>query len=365
MFRSLKPAFLMALCLAIPAVPARAQYGWGGWGGATAEGSRAMGAGVYAAGAGAYNEQTAQARSMNAQTAMQWNNYMYQCNQRNAANEVLRMQRRQQAVVGTQKAAYDRLHNNPEPRDIHDGDALNIVLTELVNPKVYTQVVQKSTQPVDSRLVKTIPFSYAAKMILISLDDLSDRGVPDDLATNPAFEADRKSIRAIIAKGKEEGETTSRISPATLRSFRTAITAIREKVAGVYAQGTRQRDEADNFLKALYGLSNMLERPDIEQFLKGLDKYPNTTLGHLVTFMHSFNLRFGPANTPEQEATYDQIYPLLVAVRDQAQAQGPNLMDTPPPAPDSKSAASHFSSMSFENLQPGQRAAPAPPAPDR
>ena len=33
--------------------------------------------GVYAAGAGAYNVQTAQARSINANTAMRYNEYMY------------------------------------------------------------------------------------------------------------------------------------------------------------------------------------------------------------------------------------------------------------------------------------------------
>ena len=57
---------------------ARAQYGWGGWGGyggygggaQTPGGNFARGMGVAAAGAGVYNQQTAQARSMNANTAM-------------------------------------------------------------------------------------------------------------------------------------------------------------------------------------------------------------------------------------------------------------------------------------------------------
>ena len=125
--------------------------------------------GVYAAGAGAYNEQTAQARSMNANTAMQWNNYMYGINQRNSANEVARLNRRQQKVNETADATYQRLHDNPNAYDIHNGDALNVVLTELANPKVYTQFVQKSTQTIDSGLVKNINFQFAPQMILISL----------------------------------------------------------------------------------------------------------------------------------------------------------------------------------------------------
>ena len=159
-----------------------------GRGGSTVQGSIATGMGNFAAGAGAYNVQTAQARSMNAQTAMQWNDYMYAINQRNAANEVAR-RRRQQETNETADATYKRLHDNPDPRDIHTGDALNVVLTELANPKVYTQVVQKSTTPIDSQLVKNINFQYAANMILISLEDISARGVPDVLATNPGFES--------------------------------------------------------------------------------------------------------------------------------------------------------------------------------
>ena len=41
----------------------------------------ARGMGVYAAGAGMYNEQTAQARSINANTTMRYNEYMYQSTQ--------------------------------------------------------------------------------------------------------------------------------------------------------------------------------------------------------------------------------------------------------------------------------------------
>ena len=83
---------LLAVVLIVAGSSARAQYnypgGYGPMGGGGGEvpgrrspGSTAYGMGNFAAGAGAYNEQTAQARSMNANTAMQVNNYMYQVNQ--------------------------------------------------------------------------------------------------------------------------------------------------------------------------------------------------------------------------------------------------------------------------------------------
>ena len=111
----------------------------------------------------------------------------------------------------------------------------------------------------------------------------------------------------------------------------------------------------------------MLERPQVEQFLKGLNRYPTTTLGHLITFMHSFNLRFGVAKTPEQEAAYDQIYPLLVTLRDQAQAPGQNPVTNPVPPPDPKSLTTFFSGMDYSHFQPQPDphtgAAPPPPPP--
>jgi hypothetical protein len=315
--------------------------------------------GNFAAGAGAYNVQTAQARSINTQTAMQFNDYMYAVNKRNAATNLARRQQQQKTVNESADTTYRRLHDNPDPHDVHTGDALNIVLTELVNPKVYTQVVQKAAMPIASQLVMNINFQHAANMILISLSEFSARGVPDALADNPSFEPDRQAIRAIVAKGRQEAASPGQqVSPETLSSFRAAVQAAKDKADASFAQGTRQRDEADNFLKALLGLSKMMERPDIEEFLKGLKRYPTTTMGHLITFMHSFNLRFGAAKSPEQEAAYDQIYPMMVQLRDQAQASDPNPMPAQAPLPDPRQAMSIFSGMSYQNLQ-----SPPPPAP--
>jgi hypothetical protein len=376
MLEFFRRSLLLVFLLAVPAVSAPAQYvyphgyggyGWGGWGGggSTVQGSIASGMGNYAAGAGAYNVETAQARAMNANTAMQWNDYMYAINQRNARNEVAILNQRQGKVNETADATYKRLHDNPDPHDVHTGDALNVVLTELVNPKVYTQVVQKATTPIDSQLVKNINFQSAANMILISLEDVSARGVPDALATRPEFESDRRAIRAIVAQGRQEAQSENHVSPATIQKFRAAVQAARDKADGLFPQGTRQRDEADNFLKALFGLSKMLERPKVEDFLKGLNRYPTTTLGHLITFMHSFNLRFGVAKTPEQEAAYDQIYPMLATLRDQAQA--PSLMTAQTPPTDPRQATAFFSGMDYSHFQPQPDphtgAAPPPPAP--
>ena len=77
--------------------------------------------GNLAAAAGAYNEQTAQARSVNAQTAMQVNNYMYAAIRQNAKNELIRMNKRRGRINEAADATYKRLHDNPDAFDIHSG----------------------------------------------------------------------------------------------------------------------------------------------------------------------------------------------------------------------------------------------------
>ena len=158
-----------------------------------------------------------QARSVNAQTAMQVNNYMYAASRQNARNEMIRMNKRRGRINEAADATYKRLHDNPDAFDIHSGSALNVVLDELTNPKVYTQVIRKATEPIDSQLVKNIVFQSAPNMVAISLDDLNARGVPDALRTNPAFEPDRQALRALVAKARQEAEGEGQVSIETLQ----------------------------------------------------------------------------------------------------------------------------------------------------
>ena len=92
----------------------------------------------------------------------------------------------------------------------------------------------------------------------------------------------------------------------------------------------------------------------------GLNKVDSTTLGHLIAFMHTFNLRFGAAKTPVQEQTYDQLYPLLVAVRDQAKVPSANPFTTSSGPQDPKKVSAYFSGMKYD---PKHGVVPPPPPP--
>jgi hypothetical protein len=356
-------AFLLSLVFCISAGSAHAQYygGWGGWGGGatTLQGSMMRGAGVAAAGAGYYNQQTAVARSINANTAMQVNQYMYEVNKTNAKSYYTRSALRQKEESSTGEAIYKRLHDHPSGYDIHKGDALNVVLDELTNPDVYTKVISQASRSIDTELVRNIEFEYAANIIAISLADLSSQGVPDYLLTNPAFADDRAAIKALVVQARKEVEETKQVSPETLANCRVTLKTLKDKVDSSLPQDAPNRLEADNFLKALFGLTKMLQTPSVDQYLKELKTMPTTTLGHLIAFMHTFNLRFGAAKTPVQEATYDQLYPLLVALRDQAKAPSVNPYTSSGPQ-NPKAFSSYFSQMQYD---PKHGVVPPPPPP--
>src|SRR3954469_4712249 len=128
--------FLLGLtvALALQGGTARAQYGfpvgrygWGG-GGSTVRGDMARGLGALAAGAGQYNQQTAVANSINADTVMRYNQYMYMAQQESNRREYARNERKIGRTNATAAESADRLRNRPDQGDIDRGDALNVLL---------------------------------------------------------------------------------------------------------------------------------------------------------------------------------------------------------------------------------------------
>lgn len=167
MHRRSRLAFGIVLSLAALSGQARAQwgygyypygyggYGWGGWGG-TAQGDIARGLAYFNMGAGIYNVDTAIARSINLDTVIRWNQYVY-LSQQEATREYFA---RRNAAIAKDRNAYDallkRIQENPTAHDIENGDALNAVLDQLSDPRIHSSAsARRIRRSPPSRSVKS------------------------------------------------------------------------------------------------------------------------------------------------------------------------------------------------------------------
>ena len=333
-------------------------YGWGGWGGGgqTPQGDIARGLGAYAMGAGYYNQQTAVANSINADTVMRWNQYVYE-SQMNANR--LRAARLAADRSQTNQAAdqiRERLRNNPERADIYRGDALNAALDEINDPRVYSKALQGGQVKIGGEMIRNIPFQSASAAITMSIHQLVKGGPPKALL-KPEFAADREAIRALGQEIRKQIDDDKAPDKATIGKMLAAINQAEANVDKLLPKNTKDRNEADRYLKALHGLIAMLDTPALDLLLAGVDKRPDATLGELLGFMNAFNLRFGPATTPKQREVYDSLYPKLVDLRNQI---APALAATSPAPASGTEPGEFFSGMDYKDLQ---KRAPAPPPP--
>jgi len=292
-------------------------YGWGGWSGeSTVGGSIARGLGYYNMGAGAYNKETAVANSINADTVMRWNQYLYESQLESNRRERLRLARRQERAVDSVDAIEKRLRENPSREDISEGGALNVVLDDLSDPRIQSSALRLATTPIKASTIRSIPFVDASEAVTISLNQLvaKDELWPPALRDD-AFRAEREAYRRAVAQAMKEDEEGD-ISPKTLRDVRNAVNALRIKANRMIRKPSPEYLQTQEYLRALSGMTRMLDNPNVEPILKELEKVENTTVGNLLGFMHNYNLRFGKATTPAQRAIYQELYPTLASHRD-------------------------------------------------
>jgi hypothetical protein len=334
-------------------------YGWGGWGGAgsTVQGSIAQGLGTMAMGAGIYNQQTAIARSINTDTVMRWNQYVYEsqmnANRLHHGKLALEKYNNIKDVAKVRK----RLRDNPEAADVYRGDALNVALDEINDPRVYAKGLEGAKVKIGGDAIRNIPFQSAAAAITMSIHQIA-RGKPPEALMRPEFASDREAIKTLGQEVRKQIEDDKTPDPGTVDKLLAAIHAAETKADSILPRNTRDRNEADRYLKALHGLVAMLQTPAIDVILSGAEKRPEATLGELINFMRAFNLRFGAASTPSQRLIYNSLYPKLVALRDEV---APVLASSAPAPTSGQEPGEFFSGMSYDDLK---KKAPQPPAPN-
>ena len=330
----------LVVALSTQATPARAQvyYGYGpftgGWGGygygggwsSTVQGDIARGLGEWAIGAGTYNELTAQANSIDANTLIRWNQYVAGVNQTAARSYLGRHRTRRDQIVGAREKTYARLRNHPDPRDITSGDALNLVIDDLSKGRISLHNLKRAKVRIDGSLVRDIPLQYPAGAITFNVKDLLEGRPPATLA-GAGFAAASKALtelsRQLFDKQDEQGQP----SPESIAHGDELLQATWDKAEHTLPPASPARRDAETHLKGLSVLCRLLGTPAAKVLLAGTDGRPETNLAELVDAMNLGDLRFGVARTARERSLYNTLYPLLAAVRDESRppvaASGP------------------------------------------
>ena len=316
--RRFRFALGLVVILLFSAGTARAlDWGWGGWGNwvDTPEGSLASGLGQYYTGAGIYNKMTAIGDSINADTMMRWNEYMYEASLEATRRTVARRRGNSERIRTARREILKNLQENPTASDIENGNALNAALTQLSDPKISSSVLKLAKAPLDASVIREIPFRNASEAVTIVLSQVKAVTKWPAVLADERFAAERKAFDEIVDKALQEDEDGD-ISADTLKRAHDLVRGLRAKLAATPLEGTKANQEASRFIKTVAGLIRMLERPDTSEAFNQLRMVKSTSLGNLIAFMEVFNLQFGAATTPTQRALYRQIFPVLDQLRD-------------------------------------------------
>jgi hypothetical protein len=313
-------AALVTLASLVP--NARAQFNFVGPG-STVEGDYLRGVGIAAYGMGIYNRETAMANSINLDTAIRFNEYVYAClmneNRMNAEHRAAMVQKNKEDYERLQK----RIRENPEAHDVDTGDALNSLLERLNDPKISDSFSRMTSVPLPVDVVKHIPFKLGEKGVKsFSWQRLAAKGKgkwPVAFQDN-RFDRDREAFERALDEALEQ-QTKQNVQNASIEAVDRAIDNLYDRLRHVIGESTDRRYlEGRNRLDELKSLVEMLKSHQIEMALVELSQYSGTTVNDLRVFMRKHNLQFARAVNPEERRLYPELFAKLTMQHDKVSA---------------------------------------------
>lgn len=310
-------AGLLAIALASPSSGQFGQWGWGGWDmGGTVEGHALHGGGLLAQGLGLFNLNTAQANSVNADTVMRMNEYMWQSTQIAQRNYFERVAARKARRNETLGMIEQRLLYDPSSADVLSGDSMNAMLRQLQNPVIPTSLVSHvgNQLTLSGAALRTIPFKFASQGAIVSVERLTATNRWPLPLLSEEFRPDRDAFARLVAEAKAIPDDQSIPDELILRGI-SAVSAMRDKARSRLTGP--EFGQAERYLRGLVGMLQMARQPNIKEVLEKAASIEKLPVGTLINFMDAYNLEFGVARTTEEQSLYRQaLHPMIRQVRD-------------------------------------------------
>lgn len=285
------------------ATPARAQwfypfgygnYGYSQWGADPASGYMA-GLGAYAKGEGAYEVSKAQADAINQQTVEKWNKAL------RARQRALRQEREEEEAKRMAQYSADTRRQR-----IEDGSTLNYFLDRILDADALATKSAALKLPLSASAVRDIPFESESEAISLSLNQLTAFDSWPQALRGERLATQRAAVRDAVEAALAE-DVKGEVSTATQDKLSQSIDALHKRFAETTPELSPDFTAGDQFLKTLAGLSRLVHSDQFRKVLAQLESFEGGSLGDLIVFMHSFNLRFGPASTGRQRSLYNQL----------------------------------------------------------
>jgi hypothetical protein len=288
--------------------------------GSTPEGDYLRGVGIAGWGLGLYNLNTARAESINLDTYIRWNEYVAAVVKEQTREYVARKLADAQKLKDFYKQNRQRILESPEARDILNGDALNDVLRQLLDPKVSESTFRfqqfQVSLPVD--MIRRIPFALSEKGERFSMARLSLKGkgkwtvaLQDD-----QFQREKRAYERALDKALEQAIDGKMQLAAIDEVDAKADDLLRRLDEVVGPRDDRLYTEAKERLAELKSTVRLLKTDKIERAIGEIDKYSGTNVNDLKLFMQRHNLRFAAAKSPEEKSLFPDLYARLIQQRD-------------------------------------------------
>jgi hypothetical protein len=350
---SLRIASLLVLAVAVLSPDARAgryyppgygRYGWGGWGTRAVDPAAGYmaGLGSFARGQGIYELLNAEAQSLNFETMKKWNQELR-----------ARQQELQEAKRQADAAAQAQRDARVERMELEDGTTLNHLLMQIYGFDPTAARSSRAQVPIGAAAVREIPFEWNTEAITICINQLTARDALPLPLTDGTFAAERSAVGQAVEAALQE-DARGDVSAATMKRLTTAIADFRARFVKLVSKDDPDYGACDDYFSTLGSLSRLLHDPSMKKALGELENVREITLGDLIGFMQTYNLRFGPVATAQQLQVYQTLVRLLTDVLvDLSPAPPP----PPPPAPGLKegkrlrdAAKGAFKDMDWQHL---------------
>ncbi len=225
-------------------------------------------------------------------------------------------------------ARHDRILNDPESRDIMNGNNLNATISELTRGKIGRSEFSIDPVPLPPDLVRGLPFQFNEAGQTLSLPRLLHEGDASwPVAFHDNFYArEKKTYERAISDAIDqqiEGKVTRQVILRLEKSV--------EELERRFDEWKRNRPmnaidvlQARDHIKDLKMSVELVRNQRVGRVVAVLDIYQGSTVGDFVSFMENHKITFAPARSEHERKAYREVFAALKVQREVLEERAKN-----------------------------------------